>query len=110
MLEFLEIAAEEVQRADLLGPSKCVLPFSKACVCAGLIWAGGRARLQQSLNDAVPVVVQAVGASIDAALARKYSPQAGAMSAAQLPSALKCLEAWLQVLPAKFVEFFVLPS
>ncbi|KAF9456910.1 armadillo-type protein [Collybia nuda] len=59
--DFLAIVAEEVVGADLLGPSKI--------------------QIQQSLTDAMPMVLQAIGSALKFPL--------------QIPSALKCLQAWM---------------
>ncbi|KAK7463063.1 hypothetical protein VKT23_007649 [Stygiomarasmius scandens] len=73
--EFLSIVAEEVGSADLLGPSK--------------------ARMQQSLVDAIPMVVSAIQSSIDRS--------SNAASPNEVLSALKCLQAWLPYLPTSDV-------
>ncbi|THV01907.1 ARM repeat-containing protein [Dendrothele bispora CBS 962.96] len=69
--EFLSIVSEEIGSADLLGDKK--------------------PRMQQTLLDAAPMVVQAVRSSID-------RPSATAPN--EILSALKCLQAWLPHLPA----------
>ncbi|KAI0262791.1 ARM repeat-containing protein [Gloeopeniophorella convolvens] len=72
ILDFLEIAVEEVNGADLLPPK--------------------RSQMLQTLTDAVPVVTQAIGASI--------VPSTDPAAVRQLQSALKCLEAWIPNLPS----------
>ncbi|KZT01812.1 ARM repeat-containing protein [Laetiporus sulphureus 93-53] len=71
LLDFLAIAAEEVESADLLTPNK--------------------SQMQRTLLDTVPMVVQAIIACITLPEARN-SPK-------QLASALKCIQAWLSILP-----------
>ncbi|KAF5368680.1 hypothetical protein D9757_010224 [Collybiopsis confluens] len=68
VLDFLSIVAEEVGTADLVGSSK--------------------ARMQQSMTDAVPMVVQAIQRSLE-------SPT-NAVSPREISSAMKCLQSWLQ--------------
>ncbi|EMD34979.1 hypothetical protein CERSUDRAFT_116506 [Gelatoporia subvermispora B] len=72
LLDFLAIVAEEVETADLLGPSK--------------------AEMQASLQSATPMVRQAIATCI-AAPRPHHSPS-------ELSSALKCLQAWLLTFPA----------
>ncbi|KAA1477613.1 ARM repeat-containing protein [Dentipellis sp. KUC8613] len=71
VLEFLEIVAEEVQGADLLAPK--------------------RVQMQQTLTDAVPLVTQAIRATLtgphDSSTARQFG------------AAMKCFEAWVGLLP-----------
>ncbi|KAF9495545.1 ARM repeat-containing protein [Pleurotus eryngii] len=69
ILDFLAIAAEEVETAVIWGPSKM--------------------QLNQSLLDAVPMVVQAITATVTNS----------STTVRQRQSALKCLEAWLTLLP-----------
>ncbi|KAF5376630.1 hypothetical protein D9615_007856 [Tricholomella constricta] len=64
--DFLAIVAEEVGHADLFGPSKL--------------------QIQQSLKDAIPMVVQAVRSSLE--------------SSQDIPSALRCLQAWMSTIPS----------
>jgi hypothetical protein len=71
VLDFLSIVAEEIGSADLIGSNK--------------------QQMQQSVSDAVPMVVQAITASI-ACPRQSVSPN-------ELRSALKCLEAWMSTLP-----------
>ncbi|KAI9508978.1 ARM repeat-containing protein [Russula earlei] len=75
VLDFLEIAVEEVNGADLL-PAK-------------------RSQVLQSLSEAVPLVTQAVASSI--------GPSTDPTRLRQLQSALKCLEAWMPNLPSNDV-------
>ncbi|KAH7882096.1 armadillo-type protein, partial [Phlebopus sp. FC_14] len=70
LLDFLSIVAEEVETADLVGPSKM--------------------QMQQTLLDASPLVVRAVVATIT-------QPRTQ-ICARELQSALKCLQAWMSVL------------
>ncbi|KZP33116.1 ARM repeat-containing protein [Athelia psychrophila] len=72
LLDFLSIVAEEVETSDLLASSK--------------------AQMMQSLSDAVPMVVQAITTSIS--LPRET------LSSRQLDSAMKCLVAWMPILPS----------
>ncbi|KAG6836262.1 hypothetical protein H0H93_009663 [Arthromyces matolae] len=62
--EFLAIVAEETGSTDLIGPSKL--------------------QIQQSLKDAVPMVMQAIQSSLESSL--------------QIPSALKCFQSWISTL------------
>ncbi|KAG6844170.1 hypothetical protein H0H87_009289 [Tephrocybe sp. NHM501043] len=64
--DFLAIVAEEAGNADLIGPSKL--------------------QIRQSLQDAVPMVVQAVRTSLEISQ--------------HIPSALKCLQAWMSIIPS----------
>ncbi|KAI0247835.1 ARM repeat-containing protein [Lactifluus subvellereus] len=75
ILDFLEIAVEEVNGADLL-PTK-------------------RSQMLQSLRDAIPLVTQAIASSI--------VPSTDPARLRQLQSALKCLEAWIPNLPSNDV-------
>ncbi|KAF9228193.1 ARM repeat-containing protein [Gyrodon lividus] len=70
LLDFLSIVAEEVETADLIGPSKM--------------------QMQQTLLDASSLVVQAVIATIT-------QPRAQ-VRVRELESALKCLQSWMSVL------------
>ncbi|KLO16646.1 ARM repeat-containing protein [Schizopora paradoxa] len=70
LLEFLEIAAEEYGSSDLI-PTK-------------------KARMEQSIMDAVPIVMQATSASL-----AKSTP-----SEAEKQAAFKCLAAWAPLLRA----------
>ncbi|KAF8835272.1 ARM repeat-containing protein [Paxillus ammoniavirescens] len=70
LLDFLSIAAEEVETADLIGASKM--------------------QIQQTLLDASPLVVQAVVATIT-------QPRTQ-VRVRELESALKCLQSWMSVL------------
>ncbi|KAK2462484.1 hypothetical protein APHAL10511_005454 [Amanita phalloides] len=69
--DFLAIVAEEVNSADLLGSSKV--------------------QMQQSLNDAIPMVVHAVKSTVER--------PPGAVSVQEIQSALKCFQAWMNLLP-----------
>ncbi|RPD63454.1 ARM repeat-containing protein [Lentinus tigrinus ALCF2SS1-6] len=72
ILDFLAIVAEEMETADLLPPHK--------------------AQMQTTLADAVPMVVQAISECIQApSMQRSYN---------ELNAALKCLQAWMTILPA----------
>ncbi|KAJ3980905.1 armadillo-type protein [Lentinula detonsa] len=71
VLDFLSIVAEEVETADLVGPSK--------------------SRMQQSMNDAIPLVMQAIRTSLE-------RPTNDA-SFREVSSALKCFQSWLSFLP-----------
>ncbi|KAI0051285.1 hypothetical protein FA95DRAFT_1676011 [Auriscalpium vulgare] len=71
-LDFLEIAVEEVHGADLLPPKK--------------------AQMQQILQDAVPLVTQAITASL--------VPSEDPAAVKQFTSAIKCLESWIPILPS----------
>ncbi|KAI0772392.1 ARM repeat-containing protein [Trametes elegans] len=79
LLDLLAIVAEEVETADLLPPAK--------------------SQMKASLSEAVPLVTQAITASITA-LPGQHSPR-------ELASALKCLQAWLTILPANDLTPFV---
>ncbi|KAF8553854.1 ARM repeat-containing protein [Imleria badia] len=70
LLDFLAIVAEEVETADLIGPSKM--------------------QMQQTLLDAAPLVVRAVVTII--------TQPRDQMRLRELDSALKCLQAWMSVL------------
>lgn len=72
LLDFLAIVAEEVESANLLPPSK--------------------SQMQRTLLEVVPMVVGALTTCIATPQARS-TPH-------QLASALKCLQAWLSLLPA----------
>ncbi|KAH9912340.1 ARM repeat-containing protein [Epithele typhae] len=72
MLDFLAIVSEEISSADLLPPTK--------------------SQMQTTLNEAAPMVVEAISGCISQPPAHR--------SASELNSALKCLQAWMQVLPA----------
>lgn len=52
--------------------------------------------MKTTVADAVPMVVQAISECI-ASPALQRPPQ-------ELPSALKCLQAWMSILPAKYVR------
>ncbi|KAG9308679.1 armadillo-type protein [Chiua virens] len=71
LLDFLAIVAEEVETADLIGSSKM--------------------RMQQTLLDAAPLVVRAVVTIIEQPRDR--------MLVRELDSALKCLQAWIDITP-----------
>ncbi|KAI8996297.1 ARM repeat-containing protein [Trametes punicea] len=79
LMDFLAIVAEEVESADLLPP--------------------GKAQMQTSLVEAVPMVTQAIIGTITTPAAQR-SPQ-------DLASALKCLQAWMSILPANDLTPFV---
>ncbi|CCM04086.1 uncharacterized protein FIBRA_06245 [Fibroporia radiculosa] len=72
ILDFLAIVAEEVETADLLPPSK--------------------GQMQRTLLEFVPTVVQAMSACI-------AGPQSQS-SPHEMISALKCMQAWLGMMPA----------
>ncbi|TFK99936.1 ARM repeat-containing protein [Pterulicium gracile] len=72
ILDFLTIVGEEIQTADILGPAKM--------------------QIQQSLMHAVPMVVQAITSIIS------QPPQS--IPSSNLDSVVKCLEAWLVLLPS----------
>ncbi|TBU41864.1 ARM repeat-containing protein [Dichomitus squalens] len=72
LLDFLSIVAEEMESADLLPPSK--------------------AQMQATLASAEPMVVQAISTCIKTPELQRSSHE--------LTSALKCLQAWMSVLPA----------
>ncbi|KAH9886674.1 ARM repeat-containing protein [Cubamyces lactineus] len=79
IMDFLAIVAEEVESADLLPPRK--------------------AQMKQSLAEAVPMVTQAIRECITAPVVQR-SPH-------DLSSALKCLQAWMAILPANDLTPFV---
>ncbi|KAI0651047.1 ARM repeat-containing protein [Trametes meyenii] len=79
MMDFLAIVAEETQSADLLPPNK--------------------AQMQTSLLEAVPMVTQAINACI------VVPPTQPAQH--ELSSALRCLQAWMSILPANDLVPFV---
>ena len=54
-----------------------------------------RTALNNTLRDAVPLVLQAISASLDPAIESR-----------QVDSALKCLEAWLSYIPARYALSF----
>ncbi|KNZ71941.1 Importin-13 [Termitomyces sp. J132] len=64
--DFLAIVAEEAGNADLIGSSKL--------------------QIQQSLKDAISMVVQAIRSSLQ--------------STQQIPSALKCFQSWMSIIPS----------
>ena len=104
LLDFLSIVAEEMESADLLPPSKFVSNlicgfFSRASPHIVFLHFPHRIQMQTTLASAVPMVVQAISDCIKLP-AMERSPQ-------ELNSALKCLQAWMTVLPAKYA---VLPS
>ncbi|KAF5337781.1 hypothetical protein D9611_015001 [Ephemerocybe angulata] len=68
--QFLVIGAEEVGTADLLGASKV--------------------QMQQSLRDAIPLVVQAITSSVNRSV-----------SISQFQSALLTLQAWMTIFPSR---------
>ncbi|KAI9058664.1 ARM repeat-containing protein [Trametes sanguinea] len=79
LMDFLSIVAEEVESADLLPP--------------------GKAQMRESLAEAVPMITQAITASISTPPAQRSSHE--------LSSALKCLQAWMSILPANDLTPFV---
>ncbi|KDQ56073.1 hypothetical protein JAAARDRAFT_36863 [Jaapia argillacea MUCL 33604] len=83
-LEFLEICAEEVDGADLLG--------------------GQKIRMQQTLKDAIPLVTQLITAAI--VRARQSS---SATDGKELEAAMKCLEAWVGVMTASDITPLIPP-
>ncbi|KAL6303348.1 ARM repeat-containing protein [Sparassis latifolia] len=72
LLDFLAIVSEEIETADMLGTSK--------------------AHMQKTLQDAVPMVTQAIASCITIPREQR--------SSRDVSSALKCLQAWCGVLPA----------
>ncbi|KAG6901557.1 hypothetical protein C0995_010614 [Termitomyces sp. Mi166 len=64
--DFLAIVAEEAGNVDLIGSSKL--------------------QIQQSLKDAISMVVQVVRSSLE--------------SSQQIPSALKCFQSWMSIIPS----------
>ncbi|KAJ4473110.1 armadillo-type protein [Lentinula aciculospora] len=78
VLDFLSIVAEEVDTADLVGPSK--------------------SRVQQSMNEAIPLVIRAIRTSIERPI--------NVASSREVCSALKCFQSWLSILPTS--EFSLL--
>ena len=99
LLDFLSIVAEEMETADLLPPSKFVssmpyLFFQRAYAHISRYFSR-RVQMQTTLASAVPMVAQAIGDCIKLPTMER-SPQ-------DLNSALKCLQAWMTVLPAKYV-------
>ncbi|KAJ3525251.1 hypothetical protein NM688_g8430 [Phlebia brevispora] len=78
LLDFCTIAAQEVGSADLLSSE--------------------RAKIRQTLTDAVPMVITAISTCIT----RHSSPQ-------ELRSALQCLQAWMYVLPANDITPLIPP-
>ncbi|KAI0743038.1 ARM repeat-containing protein [Daedaleopsis nitida] len=81
LLDFLAIVAEEMETADLLPPNK--------------------AQMNVTLADAVPMVVQAVRECITSPVMQR--------SVHELSSALKCLQAWMTILPANDLTPLVPP-
>ncbi|RDX49711.1 ARM repeat-containing protein [Lentinus brumalis] len=79
ILDFLAIVAEEMESVDLLPPSK--------------------AQMEATLADAIPVVVQAISDCIQSP-AMQRSPH-------ELDAALKCLQAWMSLLPSNSLTPFV---
>ncbi|KAI0714221.1 ARM repeat-containing protein [Cerioporus squamosus] len=79
ILDFLAIVAEEMETADLLPPNKALM--------------------KTALADAVPLVVQAISDCIQSP-AMQRSPH-------ELDAALKCLQAWMSILPADALTPFV---
>ncbi|KAF8637543.1 hypothetical protein AX17_002750 [Amanita inopinata Kibby_2008] len=69
--DFLAIVAEEVTNADLLGSSKM--------------------QMQQTLNDAVPMVVHIIKSTIDRPIRT--------VPLNEIQSSLKCFQAWINLLP-----------
>ncbi|KAF6748259.1 armadillo-type protein [Ephemerocybe angulata] len=74
--QFLVIVAEEVGTADLLGASKV--------------------QMQQSLRDAIPLVVQAITSSVNRSV-----------SISQFQSALLTLQAWMTIFPSSDLLPFI---
>ncbi|KAI0350564.1 ARM repeat-containing protein [Trametes cingulata] len=79
LMDFLAIVAEEVETADLLPP--------------------GKAQMQASLAEAVPMVTQGITGCITSPPMQR-TPH-------ELSSALKCLQAWMSILPANDLTPFV---
>jgi hypothetical protein len=99
ILEFLEIAAQEVNRADLLGPAKCVSAHSRAFQPLTKVQ---RARMRQTLLDVVSNVVQLITNVIQSVIVKKReqtSTSHGVVN--ELSQAVKCMEAWLSILPSR---------
>jgi hypothetical protein len=71
ILDFLTITGEEIQSADVLGSSKM--------------------QMQQSLKDAIPMVLQAITSIL--------AQPSQTVPLPHLQSAFKCLEAWIVLLP-----------
>lgn len=93
VLDFLEIAVEEVNGADLLPTKKCGRP-SRSQETMSFSTLTHRSQMFQSLREAVPIVTQAIASSI--------VPSTDPARLRQLYSALKCLEAWMPSLPSKY--------
>lgn len=93
VLDFLEIAVEEVNGADLLPTKKCGCP-SRSQETMSFSTLAHRSQMFQSLREAVPIVTQAIASSI--------VPSTDLARLRQLHSALKCLEAWIPNLPSKY--------
>ena len=93
ILDFFEIAVEEVNSADLLAAKRC----ASHC-CAAIVVSHPqppRIQMLQSLRDAVPLVTQAIASSL--------APPLDPTRLGQLQSALRCFEAWIPNLPSRFV-------
>jgi hypothetical protein len=74
-------------------------------------YLSSRARLQESLNEAIPVVSQIVTAAIGSFSTENTSQQGPTPATVDgLTSSLKCLEAWLQVFPARSVPVLLIFS
>ncbi len=57
---------------------------------------GDRVQMQQTLNDAVPIVVHAVKSTIER--------PPGTVPVHEIQSALKCFQAWMNLLPTRFAH------
>jgi hypothetical protein len=98
ILDFLEIAVEEANGADLL-PTKRY-DFA-SCIGQPILLVSTfprRSQMLQSLRDAIPLVTQAISSSI--------VPSTDSVRLRQLQSALKCFEAWIPNLPSKYASLY----
>lgn len=91
ILEFLQIAAQEVGSSDLVSTSKCVQSQLRLVQKLDLCSICSRSQMQQSLLDAVPLVTDAIRSAL-------MQPNAAQSEQA---AAFKCLEAWISVFNAK---------
>jgi hypothetical protein len=57
---------------------------------------GDRVQMQQTLNDAVPIVVHAVKSTVER--------PPGTVPVHEIQSALKCFQAWMNLLPTRFAH------
>lgn len=57
-----------------------------------------RSRMQQTLQDAVPLVTQAIGSTLTLSMSHQTTPEV----AKQFQAAMRCFEAWVPIFPARY--------